>query len=108
MTLDLKQLQREHREWLAHNVPNQLPHAALLGVQEEVGELSHAHLKMEQGIRGDKEKHTADKKDAIGDIVIFLSSYCNTNGFDLEECVEDAWAHVKKRDWIKDPEGKNA
>ena len=108
--MDLKTLQAEHKEWLAHNFPNQVdfPYHALLGVVEEVGELSHAHLKREQGIRGTAEKHHEDAKDAVGDIIIYLASYCNTMGYDLDACVSLAWTQVRDRDWQADPEGKNA
>jgi NTP pyrophosphatase (non-canonical NTP hydrolase) len=71
----------------------------LLGVQEEVGELSHAHLKQEQGIRGTPEELEAKAKDAVGDIVIFLADYCTLRGFDMQEIVEETWQHVSKRNW---------
>lgn len=97
-------------QWLQHNFPNQLPHEALLGLIEEVGELAHAHLKFGQGIRGINEleyKHQAT--DAIGDIMIYLASYCNTNGIDMAKCLETAWKEVNKRDWIRYPtNGVNA
>lgn len=101
----LSQLQREHDRWLDHNFPNQKPHQALLGLQEEVGELAHAHLKYEQGIRYMTEReYKIQAGDAIGDIVIFLASYCNSNGFNLAKEVKVAWDGVKERDWIKDPD----
>ena len=101
----LSELQRSHKRWLAHNFPNQKPHDALLGLAEEVGELAHAHLKTEQGIRGyDEVKYRAEAGDAIGDIVIYLASYCNTNRFNLATEVSRAWEQVKKRDWREDPE----
>ena len=34
-------------------------------MQEEVGELSHAHLKSEQGIRGSVDLHRLEKIDAV-------------------------------------------
>jgi NTP pyrophosphatase (non-canonical NTP hydrolase) len=101
--MDLRQLQDEHHIWVNKNFPNQQPHQALLGVAEEVGEFAHAHLKMEQGIRGyDEAKGRAEVADAIGDIIIYLASYCNTNDYDLNECVEAAWTEVGQRDWTKD------
>jgi NTP pyrophosphatase (non-canonical NTP hydrolase) len=102
-SLNLFELQNEHREWLAHNFPDQQKHDALLGLVEEVGELAHAHLKNSQGIRGTSAEHLEAMSDAIGDIVIYLASYCNTNGFDLEGCVVNAWFEVKQRDWQKHP-----
>jgi NTP pyrophosphatase (non-canonical NTP hydrolase) len=99
----LSRLQDEHREWLKHNFPDQQAHDALLGLAEEVGELAHAHLKAQQGIRGTLEEHREEARDAIGDIVIYLASYCNTNGYDLNQCVASAWEVVKNRDWKANP-----
>lgn len=99
----LSELQEESRKWLAHNFPNQVKHQALLGVVEEVGELSHAFLKSEQGIRGTKEEHLDAMVDAIGDITIYLASFCNTNGINFEAAVILAWGAVSQRDWIKYP-----
>jgi NTP pyrophosphatase (non-canonical NTP hydrolase) len=67
---------------------------------EEVGELAHAHLKMEQGIRA---ANRAEAQDALGDILIYMASYCNTNGYDMATCLENAWEEVSQRDWIKFP-----
>jgi len=100
----LSELQSEHGEWLKHNFPDQEKHDALLGVMEEIGELAHAHLKYQQGIRGyTMTEYYADASDAIGDIVIYLASYCNANHLNLGFCLDQTWARVKKRDWIKDP-----
>lgn len=71
----------------------------LLGLSEEVGELCHAHLKGEQGIRHTPDQIIALKKDAIGDIVVFLSNYCDSQGFDIEECALNAWHVIKDRDY---------
>lgn len=102
--MDLRTFQDEHRVWLNHNFPNQQEHDALLGLTEEVGELAHAHLKAQQRIRGTLQEHRADAVDAIGDIMIYLASYCNTNGYQLAGCLESAWSEVKNRDWIVYPE----
>jgi NTP pyrophosphatase (non-canonical NTP hydrolase) len=102
---DLQAFQVDHRLWLAHNFPDQTPHQALLGLAEEVGELAHAHLKHEQTIRGyDYQRYQEEAMDAIGDIIIYLASYCNSNGLDLAKAAQDAWEEVRERDWIKYPE----
>jgi len=75
----------------------------LLGVVEEVGELSHSHLKAEQQIRGTQQEHWDKKIDAIGDIVIFLCGYCNKSNISLEEAIKTTWENTKQRDWIKYP-----
>lgn len=98
--MDVRSLQDEHRAWLQHNFPNQDPNDALLGVVEEVGEFAHAVLKRKQGIRTVNDNAV---RDAIGDIFIYLMSYCNTNNLSLAECIEDAWLQVSERDWVAYP-----
>lgn len=95
-----KKLQLEQKEWQDKNFPNHKNHHCLLGLVEEVGELSHSHLKNDQNIRKN-EDHRKKTEDAIGDIIIYLAGYCNANGYDLEKCVKETWGEVKQRDWIK-------
>lgn len=98
--LTFKQLQDEQVSWVQHNFPGRKSFYPLLGVVEELGELAHTHLKALQGIRGTPEEHEEAGKDAIGDIVIFLSDYCTAMGWDFQEIVEHTWFDVvKKRDW---------
>lgn len=101
---EFEQFQYEHSRWLAHNFPNQSSWEPLLGLVEEVGELSHAHLKLWQGIRGDEAQHYKEKEDAVGDIFIYLISYCCANDISLRNCIEDAWREVQGRDWKTHPE----
>lgn len=98
--MELSVLQEEQKEFQDRNFPNTKNYQCLLGVVEEVGELSHAHLKNEQGIRTN-ENHLEKIKDAVGDIVIYLAGYCNSNNLDFAECVQVAWSEVKHRDWLK-------
>lgn len=100
--MTLRELQEEQRPWVQHNFPGRDAHFPLLGAMEELGELSHAHLKGVQGIRHTPEEILDLKKDAIGDIVIFLSDYCSANEIDFQAAVEQTWADVKQRDWQKD------
>lgn len=103
--LTLEQFQREQAEWLARQ-----PFAAgpswhpLLGVVEEVGELSHAYLKRAQGIRGDDQTHEAKAKDAVGDVLIYLADFCSRMDFDLQQILDETWGAVKQRDWFLNPE----
>jgi NTP pyrophosphatase (non-canonical NTP hydrolase) len=97
-------LQREHREWSDRNFGHQPRYHSLLGVVEELGELAHAHLKAEQGIRAGAELYKVKAKDAIGDIVIFLAGYCSANGFDLEDAVRETWEDAKERAWKANPD----
>ena len=50
--MTFSKFQREQKEWAARNFREHVAWHALLGLMEEVGELSHAHLKTVQGIRG--------------------------------------------------------
>lgn len=99
----LGMLQKLQAEWSLKNFGEQPPHRPLLGATEELGELCHAHLKMEQGIRGN-EDHEANIKDAVADVIIYLSDYCTKMGINLHDSVFDTWAEVSKRDWKADPE----
>lgn len=97
-------LQAAHKEWLYRNFPNQKPHEPLLGLAEEVGELAHAHLKHDQGIRSfDQNRTQLEKEDAVGDIFIYLMSYCNANEINLESAVYHTWSKVRRRDWVNNP-----
>lgn len=99
----LKRIQTEHKRWADINFGNIPTWQPLLGAVEELGELAHAHLKQVQGIRTN-EDHEAKAKDAVGDVVIYLIDYCNRRGFDFETIVRETWDHVRRRNWVKDPE----
>jgi NTP pyrophosphatase (non-canonical NTP hydrolase) len=58
-----------------------------LKLQEEVGELASAILKHD----------SAEVKDAIGDIVVVLTSIAYFNGFRIEECINHAYDQIKGR-----------
>lgn len=92
----IRELQSEIHEWSLANFPEQTPEQSFLGVVEEVGELAHALLKQQQSIRGG-EDHEAQIRDAVGDIVIFLSEFCSRSGFSLERTVLETWGEVKHR-----------
>jgi len=98
------ELQNRLQIWLNHNFPNTTSDQQFKGVVEELGELSHADLKGEQGIRGyDKTKTEEEIKDAVGDLVIYLCNYCTTKNINFKECVDIAFSEVIGRDWIKYP-----
>jgi NTP pyrophosphatase (non-canonical NTP hydrolase) len=101
--MDLRDLQSQHATWVKRNFPNATPAHGLLGLIEELGELAHAQLKTESNIRGN-EDHEAAIRDSVGDLVIYLSSYCTTVGISLNACVAQAWAEVRARDWVLYPE----
>ena len=98
----LRTMQREQVAWVKHNFGEREAWQPLLGVAEEVGELSHAYLKRHQGIRM-QEGHDEAIVDAVADIVIFLSDFCSSEGIDLADAVELTWEKVRQRDWKADP-----
>lgn len=100
-SLTLSRLQREVGHWSRKNFPKNQPHHPLLGACEEIGELCHAHLKAEQGIRGTPAEHRAAGEDAIGDILVYLADYCERMGYDFQEALVKTWEQVKRRDWTK-------
>ena len=97
----IKRLQEEQKPWVAHNFGDRPAWMPLLGVMEELGELAHAFLKNAQGIR--KQDYDAKQKDAVADIIIYLSDFCNSQGYDMEELVDITWKEVKQRDWRRYP-----
>lgn len=96
-------MQQEHRAWRQRNFPGQVPYQPILGAAEEVGELAHAYLKMEQGIRGTQEELDAKIDDAIGDLCIYLFSFCNMTDRNLLVLINKAWDEVRQRNWILYP-----
>lgn len=92
-------LQERAHAWQVKNFGEQPASRMLMGVVEEVGELAHAQLKMEQGIRGSAAEHEATGKDAVGDILVYLANYCSMKGWSMQEAIEETWAAVSKRDW---------
>lgn len=106
MVYTLETLQNEQREWADKNFPTKHEggYHSLLGVMEELGELAHAHLKGLQGIRHTPAEIVNMKRDAVGDIVIFLADYCTRNDIDFHTAVWATWDQVKQRNWTKNKE----
>ena len=102
--MNLKTLQEELKPWVLHNFGTRPAYHPLLGAVEEIGELAHAHLKQEQGIRTD-EDHDEKAKDAVADAIIYLADYCNCRGFDMDDIVTKVWNVVKTRDWKRSNKG---
>lgn len=102
--LTFRRLQAEVTEWTHRNFAEpHFPHRPLLGAVEELGELAHAHLKGEQGIRGTPEQHETDAKDAVGDCIVYLADYCHERNWELQDIIEEVWSRVKRRDWRASP-----
>lgn len=96
-------LQEEVGKWSRNNFGDQPSTNPLLGIVEEVGELSHAHLKGIQSIRHTAEEIQVMKVDAVGDILIYLADYCSRDGIHMQKAVEATWKKVSKRDWVEQP-----
>lgn len=79
------------------------PMYCVLGMIEELGELSHSLLKSKQGIRSN-EDHEELMKDAVGDIVMFMMDFCSRMGWSLSEIIEEVFEEVIERDWKNNPE----
>lgn len=76
------------KEWLEKQPfgPGQKAWEPLLGMIEELGELSRAQLKAHQKIRGTQEEHDDKAKDSIGDLTVFILGFCNTIGLEVKYC----------------------
>ena len=81
MNKTLSEIQAELKVWTIYNFGKQESIIPIMGMIEELGELTHAHLKELQGIR--KSDFLADKKDAIADITIYLLNYFNCINKDI-------------------------
>lgn len=81
------------------NGVRQTPLLMALGVCEEAGEVAHAMLKREQGVRGydDDEYFHAQLRDAIGDTGVYLMELCEQMGWDFEAVLKETAQHVLDR-----------
>jgi len=75
-------IRKQLEVWNDYYFGKQPAYRSLLGCIEELGELAHAQLKMEQGIRN---VTILDKEDAMADFIIYLLNYCNTTNYNLFE-----------------------
>lgn len=103
--MDLNLMQQEHQEWASKNFPNRDLIDPVLGMMEELGELSFAVLKNKQGIRGVGEEEIIELvKDAHADLIIFSLGLAELYGYSLEEVLQQTWDGVKQRNWVEDPQ----
>lgn len=92
----LQELQALVGNWSDYNFGSgrTTTYRSLYGIIEEFGELVHAQLKMEQGIRGTDDEHMAKIKDAVGDLVFYMMDYLHM----MNEVVDFDWpgrvAHI--------------
>lgn len=110
----LKELSREIAMWAVNNELTDDYHSQserpFMGMVEELGELSHARLKREQGIRGMVNTTTFMKaeQDALADLMIYWLHYCFMRRIDPDRLIMETWKKVKERDWNKNKETGNA
>lgn len=76
----IRELQPQVYAWKQRNFPTSTARLELMGVVEEMGELAHAFVKMEEGIRGTSEQHILNAQDAVGDILIYLLNFSSEVG----------------------------
>lgn len=89
MTTNMELLAHRVEQWAKErglDNPNNST-AQALKLFEEAGELAQAHLK----------EHEADGKDAVGDILVVLTIYCQQKGWSIAECFELAYNEIKNR-----------
>lgn len=72
-----KQLQEEQKPWVLHNFGDRPSWMPLVGIYEEYGEYLEA-------------KTADERKDAIADVVIFISDYVSARGWSLENLWNDS------------------
>ena len=102
---NLREIQNEHRDWIARNFPDQTPEQIFMGMAEELGEFAHARLKHQQGIRKINDGNVRDLMiDALCDLWIFSLSMFDFLGIDATDALTDTWDRVRRRDWVDDPE----
>lgn len=95
---NIQDLQKTLYEWQNYNFgTNQDTERALMGICEEVGELCHAQLKLEQGIRGNPEELNAAARDAVGDIGIYMLNYLSGLGLSIPS-IDDSSSPDKSED----------
>lgn len=103
-------LQRELASWQRENFGEQRhvkrPDLLLMfcGMVEELGELAHAILKYEQGIRGlDEDTFKHDAADALADGRVFGTQFATGIGICEQTNFEETARNVMRRDWKRYP-----
>lgn len=100
--MNVKLLQEQINAWHNKNFSDSNAIRQQLNLTEEVGELSRAIIKMDQGIRGSQADWLAEAKKEVGDVLISLSNVAGALGIDIQEAWEERWATISQRDWTKD------
>jgi NTP pyrophosphatase (non-canonical NTP hydrolase) len=100
--MDINTIQEKLNVWRVANFGKPNANHQIMGIVEEVGELTHAKLKWDQGIRGyDEAKAKEEMKDAIGDMIIFAMGLCDVYDWKLQDIIDSTSSYVLTRDWKK-------
>ncbi len=99
--------QDDLQNWQHRNFRDSLSADMIIGMAEELGELSHWYLKRKQGIRegvkgGDFK---AEIGDTFADVVIYGIQLMTNEGIDAEQVIKDTIIKVLKRNWKDNPSG---
>lgn len=73
----------EVRGIFAHSTPQ----SQLLKAVSEMGELADAEIK----------GGSVEQKDAVGDVLVCLIIYCAMKGYDIKDCLLEAYEEIKDR-----------
>lgn len=76
----LDQMKIEQKPWVLHNFGERESWQPLLGIMEELGELTEAY-----NFETDENERNEKIKDAIADITIYITDYCNVMNFDITQ-----------------------
>ena len=86
--MDKDALQNDIVAWHRRNYPKDDQFSALLGVQEEIGELNRAELKQEGGIRGTWDEWQIEKHKEAGDVLIGILNFCGFRGIKISDALK--------------------
>ena len=85
---DKNALQNEIHAWHRRNYPNDDHYSALMGIQEEIGELNRAELKQEGGIRGTYEEWEMEKQKEVGDVLIGILNFAGYRSIPITKALD--------------------
>ena len=92
---DLKTFQHELEARAERNIPRSATYQSLIGVFQEIGKLTRMQIE-DEGISDVPENRQAAKRQAIGDVIIYMARYCTAQGWSLAEIIYEAWQKTKR------------
>lgn len=105
--IDLRRYQKAVNKWAKKTYPQNdvKTWRPLVGLVEELGELAHAFLKLDQGVHRNTTT-TEAVSDAVGDLMVFLLEFCENNNIDIEEAFLEVWEKDVSRRTRSDVEAR--